>query len=331
MNIKVGDKVRYLNDVGGGVVTKIISNTLVEIKDESGFNIPVSKSELVLIESASENFVQKDEPISEGITLVEGNDSPELLFAIVPANEKLQDFELYLINDSNLFVSYVCAENNNSNLNLIEQGIIEPNTKLLLSEYSLSDLHFVPAVSVQVLYFSKDLYSEIQPISENVRIPHKKLHTRGAFIENDFFNEDALVFSIYNAKKQAKHLPVDANMFHEKIQEDSVVKKSAQAKSSKEETREVDLHIHELIDDECGMTPFDKLELQIKTFEVELGKAMKEGAQKIVFIHGVGNGILKSKICSVLDKDYPHLFYQDASFQKYKFGATLVYLRKIKR
>lgn len=331
MNIKVGDKVRYLNDVGGGVVTKIISNTLVEIKDESGFNIPVSKSELVLIESVAESFVKKDEPIIEEITLVEGNDSPELLFAIVPVDEKLQDFGLYLINDSNLFVSYVCTENNDGNLNLIEQGIIEPNTKLLLSEYSLSDLHFVPAVSVQVLYFSKDLYSEIPPISESIKIPHKKLHTRGAFIENDFFNEDALVFSIYNAEKQAKHSPVDVNMFHEKIQEDSVVKKSAQAKSTKEESREVDLHIHELVDDDRGMSPLQKLELQMKTFELELSKAMKDGAQKIVFIHGVGNGVLKSKICSVLNKDYPHLFYQDASFQKYKFGATLVYLRKIKR
>jgi len=71
------------------------------------------------------------------------------------------------------------------------------------------------------------------------------------------------------------------------------------------------------------------LELQMRTFELELGKAVTDGLEKIVFIHGVGNGILKAKIRGTLDREYPQYFYQDASYQKYKFGATLVYLRKI--
>ncbi|MFP4019887.1 MAG: Smr/MutS family protein [Bacteroidales bacterium] len=48
----------------------------------------------------------------------------------------------------------------------------------------------------------------------------------------------------------------------------------------------------------------------------------------MVFIHGVGNGRLRYELRKSLDKDYPDLDYQDASFQEYGYGATLVFLRK---
>ena len=36
MGIKVGDRVRFLNSVGGGIVKKIVSKELVEVEDEDG-------------------------------------------------------------------------------------------------------------------------------------------------------------------------------------------------------------------------------------------------------------------------------------------------------
>jgi hypothetical protein len=52
--------------------------------------------------------------------------------------------------------------------------------------------------------------------------------------------------------------------------------------------------------------------------------------RKIVFIHGVGNGKLKLEIRRSLDRDYPQLKYQDASFQEYGYGATMVILPRPK-
>ena len=47
----------------------------------------------------------------------------------------------------------------------------------------------------------------------------------------------------------------------------------------------------------------------------------------IVFIHGKGVGILKSEIIKAFKRDYKHLDYQDASFQEYGYGATMVIIK----
>jgi len=47
MKFKVGDRVRFLNDQGGGIVTKVISSSLVNVRIEDGFEIPTVVSELI--------------------------------------------------------------------------------------------------------------------------------------------------------------------------------------------------------------------------------------------------------------------------------------------
>ena len=38
---KLGDRVKFLNDVGGGTVTKIVGKNMVHVENEDGFEIPV--------------------------------------------------------------------------------------------------------------------------------------------------------------------------------------------------------------------------------------------------------------------------------------------------
>ena len=44
--IKVGDKVKFLNDVGGGVVTSFINKNMVNVENEDGFEIPYPITQL---------------------------------------------------------------------------------------------------------------------------------------------------------------------------------------------------------------------------------------------------------------------------------------------
>lgn len=46
--------------------------------------------------------------------------------------------------------------------------------------------------------------------------------------------------------------------------------------------------------------------------------------QKIVFIHGKGDGVLRKAIEKELKTKYKQYYYQDASFREYGFGATVV-------
>lgn len=92
---------------------------------------------------------------------------------------------------------------------------------------------------------------------------------------------------------------------------------------------EVDLHIHELIDTEYGMSNFDKLSLQLRVAREKLEEAILKKQKKIVFIHGRGDGVLKNEVRELFKK-YPVEFY-DASYSKYGTGATEVLIFQNKK
>ncbi|WP_445749021.1 DNA mismatch repair protein MutS [Polaribacter sp.] len=99
-------------------------------------------------------------------------------------------------------------------------------------------------------------------------------------------------------------------------------KKSAFKKDKSEVIFEVDLHINQLVNSTRGMDNFDMLNLQLDTAKRKLEYAISKRIPKLVFIHGVGEGILKSELVRLFQK-YPVKFY-DASYKKYGFGATEV-------
>ena len=66
------------------------------------------------------------------------------------------------------------------------------------------------------------------------------------------------------------------------------------------------------------------LTLQLNTAKSKIEFAISKRISKIIFIHGVGEGVLKSEL-HYLFGSYPVRFY-DASYKKYGLGATEVYV-----
>lgn len=95
-------------------------------------------------------------------------------------------------------------------------------------------------------------------------------------------------------------------------------------KTKNEVVFEVDLHIHKLVKSTKGLDNFDMLNLQIDTAKRKLEYAIQKRISRVVFIHGVGEGVLKSELKFLLQK-YSVKVY-DASYQKYGLGATEVYI-----
>ena len=56
--LKIGDKVRFLNDVGGGIVSGFQGKDIVLVADEDGFEIPTLISEVVAVETDDYNNSQ---------------------------------------------------------------------------------------------------------------------------------------------------------------------------------------------------------------------------------------------------------------------------------
>ena len=106
---------------------------------------------------------------------------------------------------------------------------------------------------------------------------------------------------------------------------EKVPKKSKIFKKSKNEVVfEVDLHINQLVKSTIGMDNYDMLNIQLDTAKRKLEYAIQKKISKVVFIHGVGEGVLKSELLFLLQK-YSVKYY-DASYQKYGLGATEVYI-----
>jgi len=89
------------------------------------------------------------------------------------------------------------------------------------------------------------------------------------------------------------------------------------------------LHIKELLDNMAGLSAKEMLEYQMKIFNEKMEDAIaSKKIKKVIFIHGLGNGVLKQKIRQELTAKYKKYSFQDASFKEYGYGATMVILKR---
>lgn len=143
----------------------------------------------------------------------------------------------------------------------------------------------------------------------------------------DGFEMDFSPSELVKIETPFEDLPVDVDM--DRVLEEKRVPKKPQSRRIKPKERnappmEVDLHIEKLVNNFRGMSNFDILNLQMETAKRQLNFAMRKRIQKIVFIHGVGEGVLKAELDYLLG-NYDNLKFYDADFQKYGQGATEVY------
>jgi hypothetical protein len=118
---------------------------------------------------------------------------------------------------------------------------------------------------------------------------------------------------------------------HSVLREKEVPKKRSFVKEKKEKSDgfvlEIDLHIEKLVPNKRGMSNYDILTLQADTAKRQLEFAIKNRMPKVVFIHGVGEGILKAELDFMLGR-YEGITFRDADYQKYGLGATEVYIKQ---
>ncbi len=172
-----------------------------------------------------------------------------------------------------------------------------------------------------VLVLDEDLSGTVKKINGNL----VSIETEDGFLLD--FRTDELIKS--KSDKTIKNelftnLSVNS-VISEKEQPKKRIAKKTKSKERYEPTLEVDLHINQLVKSSKGMTNHDMLTLQLDTARRQLDFAIKKRIQKIVFIHGVGEGILKMELDYLFGR-YNNVKFYDANYQKYGLGATEVYI-----
>ncbi len=340
MKINSGDKVRFLNDTGGGIVKRILSNKLILIKTDDDFEYAVPQSELVVVKR-SENPMpdeipppvkaekeQKKEISSETEPI---NKSTEIYLAFTKIQGSHQSkFRLYLLNDSGHFLLYhIVAHYLSGSHKKIDADKTEPETLVKLSDFTQENISEFKQISVQIILFGHPEDILTKPIQKEIKIEPSKFSTEEAFVKNDYFDEDAMIFSIFNRSEENIQPEISAEELNKRFAEKDFCKKSDSKPVSKPhkkpETIVVDLHINVLTDSVVGLTNHQILEIQMKHFHEKLTNAILNKNDKIVFIHGIGNGTLKNALRESLSTQYK-LHYEDASYKDYGLGATMVML-----
>ena len=283
--------------------------------------------------------------LAPDIVELPGGDKLNVYLAYVPQDIKAVTttlFDAYLVNDSNYFLYYLYSSIEGKNRITRSHGLVEPNTKLFLEEFGKEVLNDMERVSVQLIAFKDGRgFMQKPAVSVELRIDTVKFYKLHTFRESDFFEEPALLYDIVRDDVPTRQVYVDAEELQETLTgKVGSVKKGEpvnhKAKSTQQTSKsarvngiiEVDLHINALLDNVSGMSNGDMLQYQLDVFRRTIEENSTRIGQKIVFIHGKGEGVLRRAIESELKSRYKHHSFQDASFREYGFGATMVTIRK---
>ena len=181
-----------------------------------------------------------------------------------------------------------------------------------------------------MMAFKKDKPFLLKPaIDVQFRIDPIKFYKFHAFEENDFFEQPSLLYTIVDNDEVARPLIVDSKRLKAQMyKDDAVVAQTEKKKTVKDDgTIIVDLHADEVLETTQGMNSADILHYQIDYFKKIMDENKKKKGQKIIFIHGKGEGVLRQALVHELNYRYKNCTYQDASFQEYGYGATQVTIR----
>ena len=381
--MKIGDKVSFLFDKGGGKVAAIKGN-IVYVEDEDGFQIPTPINEVV-VESSADSYstgnmvkamqsmerrqqiqsdgrsmkallnegldddvegmmeMPDDDPSMKDITFkapVEERKGGNLLsayLAFVPEDvKKVTDtqFDAYLVNDSNYYLQYTYLSAENNNWHLRRQGVLEPNTKEFIEEFSQREVNSLSRVCIQMTAYKEDKpFALKSPLSVQMRIDPVKFYKLHTFKPNDFFEEPALLYTIVENDKVARSINLDPDSLKEEMYakpeelEKLSTMNTAPVRHGLEDAEVVDLHAEKLLDSTGGMSSADILNYQLDTFREVMKSHRHEKGKKVIFIHGKGEGVLRHAIIHELSYRYRTCTWQDASFQEYGYGATQVTIK----
>lgn len=341
MSINIGDKVRFLNDVGGGTVVKIISKNSVMVEDSNEFEYPYPLNELVLIEKAAvQEKPQKavvEESKSQKIDVSDINLEPELkddniteiMFSFIRKKEgDFDGFDCFLVNDSNYYAFYHVVILGDYGYERVDAEILEPNTKICIGSLTRTQINSSKEITIQMLFYGHPHQTLHTMLERKIKIVPLKFFQEHVFVDNDFFDEKAYIFELLKEMPGlGQSVKTDEEFERNMIQKDLILEdedKSRKFKPRKsDKIVEVDLHINQLVDSVIGMSNAEIIKKQLDVFHKTITDAILNKVSKVILIHGIGNGTLKDAIRESLKKQY-NLKFEDASFREYGFGATEV-------
>lgn len=356
MKFREGDKVKFLNEKGGGVISKIVNPNLVHVAIEEGFDIPVLPSDLIKVESDAtsgttfynEESVKAEtpEPVAPELPLQQEEDSGRrtplyfgknavpkgVYLAFAPVDQRFLisgDINFHLLNNTPYEISFQLFTKTEEGFQLREANTLGSEENILLESIARDDLAGFTHGFVHMMLRQDRMTEIIAPAHEFFKVQGGKFFQENAYKKSQLLNQRAIVITLSELAAMEKVSGV-RKMSHTSEKEATKPKKPEKPqalidrhKSAKSEA-EVDLHISALKEDYSGMNNHEILNFQLSYFETTLESAMVHHYNKVTYIHGIGNGTLKSHLKQRIKEQYPDFIVRTAPFARYGNGAIEV-------
>lgn len=347
MKFKVGDKVKFLNETGGGLVSKIVSSSLVYVATEDGFELPTATRDIIKIsgESKAEKMFSEDYEVdlsktestpvvqAEQNTQVAGRvkagaeEAPGFFLAFVPTDQQwyiMGDIEVRIINHSKDDIIYnILLEDEEKDYFGFDYGSVPAGASQLIDTIDREGLANWTDGMVQIMIHAEQ--EAFLPLQSTFHIKAVKFTSEGSYQESGLMNEKAIIYRLSESsslrrvaskQKAVKHEEEPVEVKAREHHKETLIGRHATGPHA----AVVDLHIGEIVDNIAGLSSHDMFMLQINYFVKTLESAMQNNFRKVTYIHGVGNGVLKNAIIDKL-KDYEGLDNMSASLAEFGQGG----------
>ena len=349
---KIGDKVNFLSAVGGGKVTKIIDSRMVMVEVEDGFEIPTLISDLVLdyrtmpAPSKQQEKVDKVQKEIQGQELLKQQQAEAarkgslrrfakeaekegIYMSFVPHEQQwilTGPLDVMLVNHTPYEMLYTFTIKEDDKFVNVDYGQIDKYEKIVIETISRDDLECWLNGVVQAILTTETSDSVLHPLNAPFSLRVGRFMKEGSYLPSGILGEKAVTVCL-SELIALKHSDGDFTRIMKEgmgahAPAKSLVKQEAPIDKHRTGPGEaiVDLHIGELVDNILGMSSHDMFKIQIDYFKKMLDSAIAAEYNKVTFIHGVGNGVLKNAIIEAL-KDYHNTENRMASIAKFGVGA----------
>ncbi len=346
--INIGDRVRLLHDDAEGIVRKFLKDGTVEVEIEDGFGIPVLPMDLVKVSTQETDYFGTPKPQkktnkpskTKNSSISKIISESGFYIAFDPINDQL--LSVKLINNTDLDMLITFGEFQDSGRHYGLAGtLLKQRSVEKVHEVSLAKFEKWGAFLVQALFFKRGYGQPKKPLARKLKFNasgfFKSKHT-APILEREVYlyqidgqHVPPPSKPIIEEKKVSKNKPqkLDTTQLRESMLMGKSSEKQTTAPISKDahNIREVDLHIENILPPNHITPKEEYLNKQLDFFEKELEKANMQSISEIVFIHGVGNGILRNEIHKHLGKSTVIEYFKDARKEKFGYGATYVKMK----
>jgi len=314
MKVKLGDFVRFVEEKREGYITRIIDEQTIGVTGDDDFEIPVLATKVTSVYGReTAKAAQQPEEIAElpGQEFV----AKGIYLAVVPEKQITSVVQFYLVNNTSYQLLASFTTEKNQEFKGEYAGLLLPKTAVKVYSAALPDLSIWPKFTFQILYHSKQKADFLDPLTYAERFKAKDF--AGAKTAVHQLNQQGWQFQL-----DAAEVKVDADKLKE-----SFFRLPEEKKMVEKPSKEIDLHIEKLREDYQFLNSSEILKTQLERFQKTLDAAIVHQLQSVVFIHGVGNGILRHEIHKVVSKHVQVKTFTDARKEKFGYGATEVFLK----